>query len=193
MSQSRNKILGRLNSALNSGEPVKIVRKHLDESETPGFVIAVLEDWVVIQDFIGGAHLDDVVLLRLDKVTKVQAHGDSEYLVRAVAGLGVPFATFECAPDASVRDLLRIVDARAEFVAVRLETSKDYWFNIGKIKRIGKRRLDLHFVGRDGVWVDFVEAWKLRDITRIEFGGLYISALERFADSMPPTKKRLKR
>ena len=59
--------------------------------------------------------------------------------------------------------------------------------------RIGKKRLDLHYIGRDGIWSDFVDAWKLKDITRIEFGGLYIRALEQFGEPMPQVEKRLKR
>lgn len=193
VSQSRSKFVGRLGSALRTGAPVTVVRKYLDESETSGFVIAVLDDWVVLQDYIGGAHLDAVVLLRLDQVTSVKMHADTDYLMRAVAGLGVPLETFDCPSDGSVGELLRVIAARAELAAVRLETPKGEWFNIGKIKRIGGKRLDLHFIGRDGVWVDFVEAWKLRDITRLEFGGLYIRALEQFGDPMPQTVKRIKR
>ena len=89
--------------------------------------------------------------------------------------------------------MLRLIDDRAEFVCVYLETRKDYWLLIGKVLRIGEKRLDLHFIGRDGVWSDFVEAWKLKDITRIEFGGRYIQALEQFGDSMPLGAKRVKR
>ncbi len=168
-------------------------RKHLNAYETSGFVVAVLDDWVVLHELADGPYLDCVLLLRLDHVTKVKPCSDHDYLTRSVAGLGEPIAEFQCASRATAGDLLRLIDPRAELVCVYLETRKGYWLNVGKIRRIGKNRLDLHFIGRDGVWVDFVEAWKLKDITRIEFGGRYIRALERFGDPEPVVVRRRKR
>lgn len=158
----------------------------------PGFVVAVTDEWVVLQD-LDDVHLDTVVLLRLDHVTKVERHDNHAYVSRAVAGLGVPLAEFVCPSDVTTGDLLRLVVERAELVCVYLETRDDYWLLIGRVLRIGKRRLHLHFIGRDGVWSDFTESWKLKDITRIEFGGRYIQALERFGEPMPPVEELVKR
>lgn len=168
-------------------------RKYQDDDETPGFVIAVLDDWVVLHELVNGPHLNDVVLLRLDLVTKVEAMWGQDYLTRGVTGLGKPIAELECAPDATVADLLRIVVARSKFVCVYLESREDYWLALGKVLRIGPKRLDLHYVENDGTWADFVERWRLKDITRIEFGGRYIQALEQFSEPMPTVSERVKR
>jgi hypothetical protein len=172
---------------------VTVHRKHLNNDETLGLVIVVLDDWVVLQVLAAGPYLDDVVLLRLDYVTKVRPCSDGAYLARAVAGLGEPLAEFECASDVTVGGLLRLIESRVELVCVYGETRQDYWLCLGSIHRIGRKRLDLHFIGRDGVWVDFVDALKLKDITRIEFGGRYIRALERFGDAAPVVVRRVKR
>jgi len=172
---------------------VTVHRKHLNDDRTRGLVVAVVDEWVVLHELIDGPYLDDVVFLRLDHVTKVRRHSSEDYLTRAMAGLGEPLAEFECVSDATAGDLLRIVDARAELVCVYGETRKDYWLVLGKIHRIGRKRLDLHFIGRDGVWVDFLDAVKLKEITRIEYGGRYIQALERFGDAAPDAERRLKR
>lgn len=155
--------------------------------------MALADEWVAVHDFLEGPHLDDLVLLRLDHVTKVRPHPDDPYVSRAVAGLGVPVREFECAADSTAGDLLRSIAEMAELVAVHMECWEGEPLYVGKIRRVGKKRVDLHFVGRDGVWVDFVDAWKLKDITRIEFGGQYIRALELFSDPMPVPGKRKKR
>ncbi|MCL3838196.1 hypothetical protein [Aeromicrobium duanguangcaii] len=197
MAQSRSKIVRRLTRAQQEQAPVTVRRNRLDCHEDTGFVLALTDDWVVLHA-LDGVYLDDVVLLRLDLVTKVDPGWDGDgfgesYLRRAVAGSGVPLESFECPDDASVSDLLRIVDQRAQLVGVHLESPVGDWINVGTIHRIGTKRLDLQFIGRDGVWVDFVEAWRLRDITRIEFGGRYIGALERFGDPIPPVTESRKR
>lgn len=193
MVQSRSKIVRGLMAAQQNQVPVTIRRKHLDVDETSGFVVAVLDDWVVAQDLSDAVHLDATVLLRLDSVTKVEPHQDQAYVSRAVAGLGEPITEFQCSPDATTGDLLRVIAESTELVGAHLESPDGDWINFGKIHRIGNKRLDLQFIGRDGVWVDFVEAWKLKNITRIEFGGRYIRALEQFGDPMPSVVRRQKR
>lgn len=193
MGTSRTKVVHRLTRAQERQRPVTIHRKHLDADVTSGFVLTVLEEWVVIQDLLVGAHLDAVVLLRLDQVTKVKKHDNCAFVRRAVAGHGVRPAGFECPQDATTGDLLRLADTRSDLICTYLETRDSYWLNIGKVLRIGNKRLDLHFIGKDGVWADFAESWKLTDITRIEFGGRYIQALEKFGEPAPEVTKTVRR
>lgn len=193
MTQSRSKITRRLTESLRTQAPATVRRTKLDWDETTGFVLALTDDWVVLHQ-VDGVYLDEVVLLRLDLVTKVELEAfDDAYIRRAVDGIGEPIEIFDCPTDASVGDLLRIVAQRADLVGVHLESPEGDWINVGRIHRVGKKRLDLQFIGRDGVWVDFVDAWRLRDITRIEFGGRYIGALERFGDPRPSVSTRKKR
>lgn len=193
MSQSRHKILKRLKSAQQEQHPVTIHRKHLDADRTDGYVLAVTDTWVALQDLAETVCLDAVVLLRLDHVTKVERHENYAYVNRAVAGLGEPLAEFVCPSEATTGDLLRVIDQRTELAWIYLESRDDYWSLVGKILDIGEKRLHLHFIGRDGVWSDFTELWKLTDITRIEYGGRYIQALEQFGEPMPPVSKRIRR
>ena len=193
MSTSRKKkALRRLTSARDHKTPVTVTREDLDAYETSGFVIALTNDWVVLHA-LDGAYLDGVTLLRLDLVTNVRAHQDEAYVTRATDGLGVPLASFECEPDATVAELLEGVSTRGEIVGVDLESRDGDWVNYGKIHHIGKHRVDLQYIGRGGDWMDFVDAWKLREITRIEFGGRYIRALELFGDPRPEVLSRKKR
>jgi hypothetical protein len=193
MSQSRSKIVHCLTVAKQDQQPVTVRRKHLDADMDSGFVLAITDEWVIFQDLAESVGLDAVVLLRLDHVTKVEPHENRAFVNRAVAGLGVPLAEFECPPEASTGDLLRLVTARAGLVCIYLETRDDYWLNIGRVLRIAEKRMDLHFIGRDGVWADFVDSWKLSDITRIEFGGRYIQALEEFGEPARAVKETVKR
>ncbi|QLQ09985.1 MAG: hypothetical protein HZY75_05820 [Nocardioidaceae bacterium] len=191
MSKSRKKARARLAAARDHQTPVTVTRRGLACDETSGFVIALSHDWVVLHT-LDGAYLDAVTMLRLDLVTKVRTHSDEAYILRATEGLGVPLGSFECDPDAAVGELLDLASQRDEIIGAHLESRDGDWVNFGRIHHIGKNRLDLQFIGRDGDWVDFVEAWKLRDITRIEFGGRYIGALERFGDPRPEVVARRK-
>ena len=193
MTQSRRKIQQRLTTAWQQQGPVTVRRKQLDADRTDGYVLAITDEWVVLQDFVEAVCLDSVVLLRLDHVTKVERHDNEAYVKRAVAGLKVPRAEFVCPVDAPIGDLLRLIDRRAKLVCVYVETRDDYSVLVGRILRIGGKRLHLHFIGRDGVWSDFTESWNLKAITRIEYGGRYLKALEQFGEQMPAVTKHRKR
>ena len=193
MSQFANKIAVALTSPQRDRQPVTIRRKYLDVDETSGFVVAVAKDWVVMHDLVQTVYLDDLVFLRLDHVTKVEPHQDQAYVSRAVAGLGEPIKEFVCAPDASISDLLAAIAERQEWSEFTSRSSEGDWINFGRIRRIGNKRLHLQFIGRDGVWVDSVDAWKLKDITRLEVGGRYAQALDRFGDPIPAATSRKKR
>jgi hypothetical protein len=134
-----------------------------------------------------------VVLLRLDHVTKVERHRPDSYLARAIAAIGAPVEQFEIEPDATIADLLRSAEARGGLVLVRMEDWEGEPLYVGRIRRVGAKRVDLQFIGRDGVWVDFVDAWRMSDITSFEIAGRYVDALERFGDPMPPPGRRVKR
>ena len=193
MSQSRHKITRRLTRAQQDQQPVTVLRKHLDQNRTSGFVVAVTDNWVVLQDLEDAVYLDALVFLRLDHVTKVTLHDNDVYVSRAVAGLGVLLADFTCPRGATTGDLLRLADQRASLVCIYIETRRDYDLLIGEVIRIGPKRLDLHFIGRDGVWTDFIDSWKLTDISRIEIGGRYIETLEKFGDPRPAVTKVVRR
>lgn len=185
MSQSRDKILRRLEAAHRKRTPVTIHRKDVDLELTHGFVLARSADWVVLHELEDTVYLDGFVVLRLDQVSKVTRGKDTPYVRRAVDGLGLSVHEFECAPDAGVRDLILLAAQRVELIGIRMEEWEGEPLFIGKVRRVGRKKLDLQFIGSDGMWVDDVDAWKLKDVTRIEFGSRYIRALERFGDPMP--------
>ncbi|MGQ0845681.1 MAG: hypothetical protein ACT4QF_16285 [Sporichthyaceae bacterium] len=101
---------------------------------------------------------------------------------RAVAGLGETVATFDGHASVGAAELIKVGSAEGNILAVHLETLKGEPLAIGRVIRLRKSSFELHYVGRDGVWARQTERWKYRDLTRIELGGRYLQALNRFAD-----------
>lgn len=186
MSQSRTKVVKRLAAAQNDQRPVKIVRESVDFSPTYGFVAALTDGWVVVNELADGVYLDGLVFIRLDLVSHVRFDKASEYVRRALKGLGDSRDEFACAPDTTLQDLIRMASQQAELLAVRMENWDHEPMFVGKVRRVGKKKLDLQFVASDGLWDDDSDRWKLKDVTRFEIGGRYLEALERFGDPTPP-------
>lgn len=110
---------------------------------------------------------------------------DDAYHRRALAALGAEVAPYEVEADADARGLLARAQAEGRLVAVHLEVLRDEPMTLGRVLELRKRRFVIHYLGRDGEWAREPERWRYRDVTRIEVGGRYLEALERFGDPYP--------
>lgn len=189
MAKSAQKIRRVLSDALERRSPVLVFRGDLESSRDEGYVVALTADWVALHT-LDAAELDAVVLLRLDLVTLAEPLRATAFVERAQQALGTLPASFDAAPHDEVTDLLRQVEAQANLVCIHLEEWDESSLFIGKVRRIGRKRLDLQFISAQGTWDDYTDRWPIEDITRIEFGGRYITALEKWGDPVPPEAPR---
>jgi len=180
-----SKVSRRLGESLSDRRIVTAVRDGFDITMTDGFVIRLTDDWVVMHALGDGVYLDDIVILRLNDVSRVWFRDDDAYHHRAIDGLGEQVATFDCDASISTSDLLRAASARADIFAVRFEGLAEEPLSIGCLCALRKKAFDMHYLGRDGVWANEIERWKYHDVTRMEVGGRYLEALNRFADRYP--------
>ena len=154
---------------------------------TDGFVIALTNDWVVMHALDAAVYLDEIVMLRLQDISRVWFRDDDAYHHRAVTALGERVASFDCEADLSAPDLIKSASALASIIATHFEVLDGEPLSIGRPLTLRNKSFDMHYVGRDGIWSPHVERWKYRQVTRIEVGGRYLSALNRFADHYPAT------
>lgn len=180
-----SKVRRRLEESLNERRIATVVRDAFEINMTDGFVIALTDDWLVMHALDDGVYLDDIVILRLQDVSRVWFRDDNAYHHRAIAGLGQSIAIFECDGSASTSELLNAASAKSDILAIHLETLEQEPLFIGRLVKLRNKSFDLHYVGRDGVWSDTVDRLRYRDLTRIEVDGRYLQALNRFADPYP--------
>lgn len=178
------KIDRRLVRSMEDGRIATIVRDAFDLTFTDGFVIAMTGDWVVLHS-LDGVYLDGIVMLRRQDISRVLFRDDDAYHHRAIAASGEKVTEFTCGDGGGAPELLSAADDRADIVAVHFEVLEGEPLIVGRLIDLRKKSFDLHFVGRDGVWVDDVDRWRYRDLTRIEVGGRYLDALNKFADPYP--------
>ncbi|MDQ1104745.1 hypothetical protein [Nocardioides zeae] len=179
------KVRRRLESALVEGRITTVWRDAFEIASTDGLVVALTDDWVVLHDLADGVHLDGLVALRLRDVSRVLFRDDDAYHRRALAALGVEVATYEVEADVDARGLLARAQAEDRLVAIHLEVLRGEPMTLGRLLDLRRKRFVIHYIGRDGEWAREPERWRYRDVTRIEVGGRYLEALERFGDPFP--------
>lgn len=188
MGHSAEKVVRRLERARREGRWIEVeLTGSWQDNAKYGRVLALTDRWVVVHTLIQGSYLDDVALFRLKDITSVRWHPASEFMSRAVSGLGVPVTTFLIEPTATLSGMLRMIADRAELVMLHQRVTPDWrHVEVGKIHRVGTRRLELHAINDDGTWAQASGLRRLKPIERVEFGGRYVTALERFGEPTPP-------
>lgn len=181
----RSKIRRRMEESLADGRIATLVRDEFESKMTDGFVIALAEDWVVVHALGDGVHLEEIVMLRIKDVSSVRWRDDDPYHRRAIAALDRRVASFDCRGDVTARELISAAAGRADIFGIHFEVLDQEPLCVGRLVEPRKKSFDMHYVGRDGVWAEMTELWKYRHVTRIEVGGRYLTALNRFADPYP--------
>ncbi|MDQ1104514.1 hypothetical protein [Nocardioides zeae] len=150
-------------------------------------MLALTDTWVVVQVLTDGYYLDEVALHRLQDLERVSKDPVPDFTRRVVDGLGVPVATFDAAPDATLTTLLRQIAERGELVMLDKRVAPDYvQVEVGNILSVGKKHLVLHAIAGDGTWAAGPGRRALARIERVSFGGRYLAAIQRFGHPTPP-------
>jgi hypothetical protein len=186
MSQSADKVIHRLRLARQEGRPITLrLKRPWRAAPSYGYVVAVTKDWVAVQILLEGFYLDDVALVRLQDIKSVKMTPEQHFVSRVVGELGVPVTDFASPDDATLSDLLRMIAERAQLVMFYRRNDDFSWREVGSIRRVGEERLELHAIEGDGTWAEASGLRSLHQIERVEFGGRYLTALERFGDEAP--------
>ncbi|GAB3080719.1 hypothetical protein [Nocardioides zeae] len=185
MGQPAAKVVRRLTRA---HEKDRAVRLRLGGRRRPtwGYVLALTDSWVVVHVLTDGYFLDEVTLVRLQDVERVDKDPAPDFTRRVVDGLGVPVATLDAAPGATLGLLLRSLADRGRLVLLHQRVAPDYLHvEVGIILAVGKKHLKFHAVKGDGRWWPTWGRRQLARIERVSVGGRYLAALERFGDPPP--------
>ncbi|VXC04150.1 hypothetical protein [Aeromicrobium sp. 9AM] len=187
MAMSRDKVVERLQTAQRKQFPVRVRRRKLVDHPMYGYIVGVAKRWVVVQELQDAVYVDGYHVLRIKDITSVKNDRDAEYVERAVSQLGRPTPGFTIPHDARTRDVLEAAARHAPLIGVHGEQYEGEPLLIGKLGRLGKKKLDLLFIDPRGRWEDSPRRWRYAEVTRVEIESRYISALERFGDPVPPS------
>lgn len=186
MSKSRNAIVEDLRTAARMQYPVRVERdQKWWAADVSGFVVSVGDRWVVLQTLVDVVYFDGYDIIRIADITTVDDDREGGYIERAIAALGRPQVDFRLPDSASTKDVLRAAADHVKFICVFLEAEPDYPLVIGHLKRLGDRKAEMQIINPRGVWATRAFRCRYKDITRVEFGGRYETALERFGDERP--------
>jgi hypothetical protein len=164
-------------SIVGRGTIVVFDRRPIDKHELCGFVVSASDQWVLL-------HLlnDDTVTLngytaiRIEdikryRVTEVDEVRNQALSIRRVRPKPQPLVKVD-----TIRTLLTTIDHSFPLLTIHTERIERAGCHVGKLETVTTRSLRLQEITPEAEW-DEVEKYPLSEITKIDFGGGYETAL----------------
>lgn len=162
----RKKLLVRFASALERGT----VNGYVLDIGPKFFLIALVSD---------GLRPNGYQCYRLADVRKLQVPDKFARFHEAVLKKrGIPFPKKPPVDVSSIENLLHTANRAYPLITIHREKTDPSACWIGRVVDLGGGRVTLLEIGPDASWDDELEAHRLSEITRIDFGGDYENALQ---------------
>jgi hypothetical protein len=163
---------------------VRIERSIVGADPVLGYVIAVGSQWTLLSAFSAGSP-NGWILLRIADVTSVDVASEGRFVRR---GLEFQRSWPARAPDTELSlsgDVRALIESAAEYfplVTLYVENQHPGSFVVGRPIRWTLDRVGWQELSPDAAWESELTMYELAQITRVDVGGQYATALARIAD-----------
>ena len=184
-----DKRLEALRRATEDQQLVTVRRRIKRADRLKGYVIAVGRRWTLMTTLGGGISLDGFTAFRVNDLARVRPDSQSDRFVKQALtqhGEWPPRPPYEEVALGRTSDLIRSSADSFPLVTLHLERIDPNVCYIGVPVGWGRRSVRLLGVSPQATWERSPDRWRFADITRVDFGGPYESALNEVAGT-PPT------
>jgi hypothetical protein len=166
--------------------PLRILRDTGGARTAFGVVVGLFEEWVVLAELREGVLRDGYVAFRTSSIKRARVFDTFVGFVQD-NNQWPPRSPFLTADLSGPEQLIRAALDAADVISLYREDKYPEQLLIGIPVRWSKKHLWLFTINEHGQWEAFLDRFRLRDITRIGFGGVYEQAVSTTAGPMPET------
>lgn len=181
--------LKELARAVQRRQLVRIERAPIDTVPLDGFALGLSDRYLLVQHVEQTVQLNGYMVVRLEDISSWQHHPFRDFVQQALGGRREEMQPLDKFPLEDLGQVLNAVKVRAPLVAIHTEKVDSHRCWIGKIASVTEHSLFLRKISAMAQWIE-MERFRLRDITRIDWGGLYEQALWEVNASAPPSVPR---
>jgi hypothetical protein len=191
MSAKTKKIL-RISSKLAATRSQVIVKfwSPFEEGSTEGYVLDIGPEFFLLLLVDDRMRFNGFQCLRLQDVRKLQV--PAKYAAFVEAALRARGEQVEKRPKVrldNIQELLLTANRAFPLVTIHREKVNPDVCHIGGVVKIKKGKVSLLEIGPDAMWDEKPTEYRLREITRVDFGGGYEEALTLVGGTRPGAKR----
>ncbi len=167
-----------IHEAFASDQLIEVYREDLDTESIVGYVVGVGFPFFAIAVVSSLCRFDGFICVRLTDVTGCDLPaGGWKVTEAALEGLGVERPSFEGVDVSTVATLVRTAGARFDILALHREVDRPDECEVGKIKTVDEESITWRYISPSAEYDEDVSELNLFELTRVDFGGPYESAL----------------
>ena len=179
-SMKRKRAFEKLDSAIARTKKVRVVRTLDGADRIDGYVVALSDEWVLLAKSNGELGSDGWTALRIRHTFSIDklAEGDRDVQARVLAARGEwpPAAPTVCLIN-DLAGVIRTAQGASALVAVHRESARPDSVWVGMVRAVDDEHLSILELDSNAEWQTVVTLFDSDDITRVDFGGEYVTNL----------------
>jgi hypothetical protein len=153
-------------------------RRPFEQGSVNGVVLDIGPRFFLLALIDDGCRCNGFQCFRLSDVRGLEApHKYAEFVVEALKKRGQRIPSKPRVNMDSIEALLTSASRAFPLVTLHREVVDPDVCHIGRVEEVGKGRISILGIGPDAKWDDKPTEYRVRDITRVDFGGDYEDAL----------------
>lgn len=168
-----------LRRSIENERLIKVWRKkNIDRKAIIGFPVDVSHELLIIQSMNDSIQLDSYIVIRIKDIHSLDSSPNYRSFyekalkmrhMKCVRSVGVELTSF--------RTMLESADYHYPLLVLHKESGTGGSCAVGRIKTLTDRSVTLRWLTPGARWEGVSSSYKLNEITRVDFGGLYENAL----------------
>lgn len=178
-------------AAAMTGRSLVRISRNVDPDGTDGYVVDTSEHWLLLLLIGNGVTYEGFQAFRLRDITSLEVPSPrAAFYEAALRKRGLRRPRTPKLNLASTQELICSAAKRFPLVGIHREKAQPDFYEIGKVIAASAASVSLLRVTPDATWDDGPTAYRLAQITRVDFGGPYEEALALVAGTPDSSIKR---
>jgi len=170
-----------LNKLQNNRALVTIYRENINDTGIQGFILGYLKKLILLQ-YVYDFNLDGIIILQRSDVTSIESDESGLFQTQLLKDEGlydkVDFTkTYDLK---NWKTVLATIGSTYQFITLEDENPDDYVFMIGKITKLGRKKVSVQEFTCTGTWNEKVSKMSYKNISSFRAGNNYAKVYERY-------------
>jgi len=178
--------MSNLNKLQKNRTLVTINRKKIDELGIQCFILAYSKKLILIQ-YVYDFNLDGIMVLQRSDVTSIESDESGLFQTQLLKDEGL-YAKVDFSKTYDLKNwktVLSTIGSTYQFITLEDENPDNYVFILGKMTKLGRKKVSVHEFSCTGTWKEEVSKISYKHITSFRAGNNYPNVYENYFKKNP--------
>jgi len=175
-----------LNTLQNNRALVTIYRENINDTGIQGFILGYSKKLILIQ-YVYDFNLDGIMILQRSDITSIEADKSGIFQTQLLKDEGL-YAKVDFSKKYDLKNwetVLSTISSTYHFITLEDENPDAYVFMLGRLKKMGRKKVSVHEFTCTGTWKKEVSKMSYKNISSFRAGNNYPKVYENYFKQNP--------